>query len=165
MAEYYRQVGKNSQLYNILQSVMRTPKLAPTVMFQVAAAYNRAQMYPQMDQVLRKCMRTMPPSTPPQAFLNIAAMYSRSGNGTGMRDSLKLYLKRQPKDWKAWLDLATIQMQLNNIGGAREAVGNALHYGGPQARQTIQSNPALNRLIRPVAGQQNLMKILNSTRR
>jgi len=149
LAEYYRQVGQIGRFNNLLQSIMSNKKLPPQIQFQVALAYNRAKEYRQMDMVLNKCLAAMPNNTPPNVFLNIARLYSQSKNGVGMQNALKKYLAKQPRDWKAWLDLASIETQLKKPGAAREALGSALRYGGPQAREQIQKNPYLNKMLRP----------------
>jgi tetratricopeptide (TPR) repeat protein len=157
LAKLYRQVGQNGRFNSLLQSILHTKNLPPQIQFQVAVAYDQAKMYPQMNQALNMCLASLPPNTAPKAFLNIARMFAKAGNGPGTRKALKLYLKKVPNDWKAWMDLATIELQLKNTAGATEALGQALHYGGPEARQTIQSNPALNNLLRSRASRAKKM--------
>jgi tetratricopeptide (TPR) repeat protein len=161
LADYYRRVGQIGRFDGLLQSIMRTKNLPPQIQFQVAIAYSQAKLYSQMNRTLDACLASLPPNTQPQAFLDIAKMYTKSNNAKGVRRALLRYLKHKQDDWKAWMDLATIELQLQNRKGATDAIGKALHYGGPEARQIIQANPALNNLIWNRSGRNTTKKLLN----
>ena len=143
-----------------MQSILNNKNLPPTILFKVALAYDKAEQYKEMDKVLTRCISKMPPNTSPQAFLDIARLYAKSKNGIGMKNALTMYLKRAPNDWRAWMDLASLELQLRNTAQANAALGAAIRYGGPEARQEIQKNTLLNNLLKSRASRtQNLMNM------
>jgi hypothetical protein len=81
-----------------------------------------------------------------QPFLDIAKLYSKSKNPTGMRNAMKAYLERAPKDWRAWLDLASLDLQHGDPTQAGVSLGAAIRYGGSDAQRLIQSNPDLKKI-------------------
>jgi Flp pilus assembly protein TadD len=160
LAELYRQVGQTGRFNGLMQSILNNKNLPPAILFKVALTYDKAKNYKEIDKVLTRCMSEMPSNTPPQAFLDIARLYAKSKNGIGMKNALTMYLKRAPNDWRAWMDLASVEMQLRNQTQASAALGAAIRYGGPQARQEIQKNTLLNNLLRSRTSRtQNLMNM------
>ncbi len=120
--------------------------LPPFIHFQVAQAYDRIKKYKKMDQALTLCLTRLPKNTPAQPFLDIAKLYSKSKNPTGMRNAMKAYLERAPKDWRAWLDLASLDLQHGDTTQAGVSLGAAIRYGGSDAQRLIQSNPNLKKI-------------------
>jgi Flp pilus assembly protein TadD len=148
LAEYYRQIGQIGRFKGLLDSISRTRNIPPQVQYQVALAYAKAKYYPEMNHALDACLKTLPSNTDPQAYLQIANLYAKGNNGIGMANSLNKYLRIKPKDWRAWLDLASIEIQLKHAAEANAALNAAIRYGGNTARQEIVKNPLLNQLIK-----------------
>jgi predicted Zn-dependent protease len=113
-----------------------------------------------MNKVLDRCLRQIPKNSTGQPFLDIARMYAKSRNGIGMRNALSQYLQRTPNDWRAWMDLASLEIQLKNTPAANAALSSAIRYGGPEARQAIQKNKMLSELLKSRSSRtQNLMNM------
>jgi len=160
LADLYRQVGQIGRHNNLLSSILNNKNLPAPILFQVAQKYEQTKNYKAMDKALTLCLKKMPENAPANNFLTIARMYSKSRNGVGMRDSLTAYLKRAPNDWRAWMDLASIQMQLKDPTNASASLGAAIRYGGTEAQQTIQKNPTLNNLLKSRSSRtKNLMNM------
>jgi len=148
LADLYRQIGQAGRHNNLLSSILNNKNLPAPILFQVAQKYEQTKNYKAMNGVLTLCMKKLPANAPANNFLAIAKMYAKAQNGVGMRDALTAYLKRKPNDWRAWMDLASIQMQLRDPTNASASLGAAIRYGGTEAQQIIQKNPALNKLLK-----------------
>jgi tetratricopeptide (TPR) repeat protein len=160
LAELYRQIGQVGRHNALLASILKTPNLPPNIQFKVAQAYDRTKNYKEMNKVLDKCLKQIPKNSSGQPFLDIARLYAKARNGIGMKNALNQYLQRTPNDWRAWMDLASIEVQLKNIPAANAALSSAIRYGGPEARQAIQKNQMLNNLLKSRSSRtQNLMNI------
>jgi hypothetical protein len=61
---------------------------------------------------------------------------------------LERYLRREPGDWKAWMDMATVQLQMKRPAEAVQAVQKAVQIGGMQAMSLISEDPRLAPLLR-----------------
>ena len=147
LAELYRKAGQIGRSDGILSSMLGNKTLPPFIHFQVAQAYDRIKKYKKMDQALALCLTRLPKNAPAQPFLDIAKLYSKSKNPTGMRNAMKAYLERAPKDWRAWLDLASLDLQHGDTTQAGVSLGAAIRYGGSDAQRLIQSNPNLKKIL------------------
>ena len=103
---------------------------------------HRAKKFDVMHQGLQACLKVLPPgtATPPELYLNMAKMYADAQMAPQMAQQLTNYLKRKPNDWKAWLDLAYINLTLKRIDAATEALRQARRVGGAEAERTILSD-------------------------
>ncbi len=129
-------------------------------MIKVAQAYDKTKNYGEMNKILNRYLQLAPKNSPAQPFLDIARLYAKARNGIGMKNALNKYLERTPNDWRAWLDLASIEVQLRNVDAANAALSSAIRYGGPEARQAIQKNKMLSDLLKSRSSRtQNLMNI------
>ncbi|MBT3194659.1 MAG: DUF2723 domain-containing protein [Verrucomicrobia bacterium] len=146
LAELYRKAGHLGKFDSVLSAMVSNKELPPFIHFQVAQAYDRAKQYKKMDKALTLCLSRMPENSPGQAYLDIARMYSKAKNAKGMRTAMQAYLKRTPNDWRAWMDLASLDLQLGDPNQASASLGAAIRYGGAEARQLIQKNPTLMKL-------------------
>jgi hypothetical protein len=146
LAELYRQSGQIGRHNALLNGIRDNKDLPPIVHFQTAQAYERVQQYADMNKALTLCLSRMPENAPAKAFLDIAHLFAKGKNATGMRNAMKAYVKRNPSDWRAWLDVASLDLQHGDRDGAGASLGVAIRYGGAQAEQLIQKNPALKKL-------------------
>jgi tetratricopeptide (TPR) repeat protein len=148
LASLYRQVGQKGRFNSLLSSILNTKKLPLQIRFQVAVAYAQSKQFNEMSRVLDYCLKSMPSNVNPQVYLQVASMYAQGGNPTGMVKALNIYLKHNPQDWKAWLDLANVEIRTNHPDQANSALNSALRYGGNEARNEIMKNQLLNQLLK-----------------
>jgi len=155
LADLYRQAGMMGRFNSLAGSILANESLPPPFHFRLAQLYERAKKFKQMTQAIDKCIARMPENTPANAYLEMAKMYNKAKNAGGMRKAMLEYLKRSPKDWKAWLDLASLEAQLKNNNGAAAAIKNAIRYGGAEGERLIHQNPLLRPfLVRAAPGGQ-----------
>ncbi len=146
LAELHRQSGNVGRHNSLLNDILGNKDLSPDVLFKIARSFGQVNRNDKMISALDRCLDSLPEKADPKAFLDIFQLYAKAGHASGMNKSLSLYVRRRPNDWRAWLDLATLRMQLGDEKGAGEALGVALRYGGPDAENKIQSNPHLKKL-------------------
>ncbi len=158
LAELYRSAGQIGKFSGLLNGILNSKDMPPVVFFQVAQAFDRAKRYSEMNKALDLCLARLPENTQARAFLDIARLYGKGKNNAGMRKAMQAYLKRSPNDWKAWLDMASLHLQFGDTNQASSALGAAIRFGGPEAQQLIQKNPALRKIRQTHASRtRNLM--------
>jgi hypothetical protein len=57
-----------------------------------------------------------------------------------MMNVMEAYLKRMPSDWKAWLDLAAMQLHSKLTKRATRSLEQAMMAGGNEAIKTINGD-------------------------
>ncbi len=143
LADLYRQAGRMDRFMALAGGLLSSPDMPSFMLLPLAQLYEQSGRPQEMTQALTLCLQRMPPDTPPDALLNIAQMFAKAGNPVGMRQAIEAYLKLRPNDWRAWLDLALLQMQLGDPEQAKSSLGVAVRYGGAEAQRTIQTNSQL----------------------
>jgi len=145
----YREVGDMGNFGQLARSMLDNDALPPNVHFDLARQFEAANRTGQTVQALDKVLeRLAPDAVRPGFFIQAAQMYGRAGRPDRMRDTMDRYLAREPADWRAWLDHATLSLQLQEPDTAVESLRQAVRHGGQEAERTIAGNPHLTRLHR-----------------
>ncbi len=147
LADLYRHAGRMDRFMQLTMDLLQDPDLPAFVLLPLAQLFEQAGRLGEMHRALGLCMERMPPEVPPEVFTQIARMLSRVNDLAGMRKALKAYLDRQPNDWRAWLDMATIELNLGDSDQASVSLGVAIRYGGDDAQRAIQINAQLSPLL------------------
>jgi thioredoxin-like negative regulator of GroEL len=146
LASLYLQGGRQDRFLQIAGGLLQSPDMPAFMLLPLAQLYDHARRPQEMARALTLCLERMPPDAPVQELLNIAQLFGKHQNPVGMRQALKAYLNRQPTDWRAWLDLATLDVQAGDQEQASVSLGLAVRYGGADAQRAIQQN----RMLAPV---------------
>jgi thioredoxin-like negative regulator of GroEL len=143
LADLYRQANRPDDFMNLTARLLSTPDLPSFALLPLAQLYDQAARPQEMSQALTLCLERMPADVPPQVLLDIVRLFSKANQLQGMRSALQKYLDRQPNDWKAWLDLATLDIRLGQPAQAASSMGVSVRYGGADAQRAIQGNSVL----------------------
>jgi thioredoxin-like negative regulator of GroEL len=143
LADLYRQANRSDDFMNLTARLLNTPDLPSFALLPLAQLYDQAGRPQEMSQALTQCLERIPGDVPPQVLLDIVRLFSKANQVQGMRNALQKYLDRRPNDWKAWLDLATMDIRLGHPEQAASSMGVAVRYGGADAQRAIQGNPVL----------------------
>ncbi|MGQ9661205.1 MAG: protein O-mannosyl-transferase family [Kiritimatiellia bacterium] len=141
LADLYRKAGDSGKFMAILNGIIGDPKLPPAAHFRAGELLAQSKQYAEMVKALDLCMARMTGGVPPEVYLRIASHYAAAQKADKMSEALQRYLKLRPTDWKAWLDLATVQMIQKDTNGALTALEQALRLGGAQALDIVQKDP------------------------
>lgn len=167
LADLYRQTGNMGHFNQLARSLLENQGLPAQIRFRLAKLYDAAGQPAEVVKALDLCLASMPADTPAGPFLEIAQLYGKANRPDGMLRAMEAYLRKQPNDWKVWLDHASLNAQLGKPDRALESLGVALRYGGTQAEQLIAVNPVLGPLRRQMTtrtrGLMNLGAMPNST--
>jgi hypothetical protein len=74
-------------------------------------------------------------------------MYAEARRADRMAAAMDQYLKRRPLDWRGWVDMASIQLALNNKEAAVQALERSLRTGGNEARSQIEKDPRFRPML------------------
>ena len=77
---------------------------------------------------------------PPNYYLMIAKMYADARRMDLLAHALQRYLSRQPGDPRVWVDLAAVQIVLQQTDLALESVRRAIELAGDQARDILRND-------------------------
>ncbi len=137
-----------NQFMHLMNQIVSNKNLPAVYHFKAAELLFQARKIPMMLQALELCWGRLPDNVPKQVYLQIVRMYAKVRQPEKMSKWLKAYLDREPKDWKAWLDYAKIQLSFKNVDEARKALNKAAAAGGDKALRIIRGDPAFQRIMR-----------------
>jgi len=140
LADLYRQANQTQHFVSIMKGLIGTSNVPPQYLYKAAQMLQAAKQYDTMDEALTVMMKRLPANTDPSLYLNVAKMYADAQRAERMLPAIEGYLKLRPKDWKAWLDLASINLGLKNLDAARSALIKAKSIGGFQAAEAIRKD-------------------------
>jgi tetratricopeptide (TPR) repeat protein len=140
LSEAYLQVQRMGDFMAMMNSLMTATNLPAPIFYRAASMLRSARQLPEMVRAVDLCMQNMPSNSPPEVFLNLSRMYAEAGRADRMLGPLQEFLKRQPNDWKAWLDLAYIQLTVGQTNNAAQSLSQARNRGGQEAMQIIQQD-------------------------
>jgi len=143
LASLYLQGGRVDRFLAVAGGMLQSPQMQSFILLPLARLYDQAKRPQEAARALTLCLDRMPANAPAQELLNIVQLFGKIKQPAGMRRALKAYLDRQPTDWRAWLDLATLDLQAGNREQAAASLGLAVRYGGADAQRTIKQNPTL----------------------
>jgi len=143
LAGLYLQSGRHDRFLQVAGGLLESPQMPSFLLMALARLYDQAQRPQELGRALTLCLQRMPPDAPTQELLNIAQIFGKINNPVGMRLALKAYLDREPTDWRAWLDLATLDIRIGDRDQAGASLGVAVRYGGADAQRAIQHNQML----------------------
>ena len=95
---------------------------------------------PMLVKSLDLCVERLPPDAPPDIIIDMARMYAKAQRYDRMAVALKVYLRRIPTDWKAWLDLSAIQINMKQMPEASKSLEQAIRCGGQEAMGVVQQD-------------------------
>jgi len=153
LAQCMLQLQRRNEFNLIVAEVLASSNLPGQFYYKAVTLLHEAKEYTMLGRALDVCGPTLPSNSPPEVFLNMARMYYDAKRVDKMAEFLLEYVKRRPEDWKAWLDLAFVQMTLGRTNLAAQSLLQARNAGGEEAEAAIGSDerfaPIRNRIFTP----------------
>lgn len=162
LIQCYQQGGKNQKFVALTRKLLTQTNLPPEVFLKIAGLSMQAKQYREMTAALALCENKLGSRTPPNIYLEIAKMYAAAKRMDKMLPALEKYLRLNPSDWKAWLDMASVQYSIKKTPAATRAMQEALRTGGAQALTVINKDKRLQEIARLIPRNQmrpNLMTL------
>jgi len=150
LSDCYFQAGQTASAIGLLNSIVSNINLPAFYYLNAAKSFQRGSRTDEMNRALDLCMNRIQTNAPPEAFIEIARLYAQSSQLDKMATVLEKYLIIQPGDWKAWMDLASIQVGMNQTNAAEKSLRNAVRTGGSLAFQAINQDQRFN-AIKPAS--------------
>ncbi len=82
----------------------------------------------------------------PAKLRRVYEIHGAARNQTAMLDAVLTYLRHAQNDWQAWLDCASLLLATGESARARQAMANAVRFGGREAETVISQVEHLRRL-------------------
>ncbi|MDA3798411.1 MAG: DUF2723 domain-containing protein [Kiritimatiellae bacterium] len=142
LTKLYAEAGYKSRFVHTI-GIIRKADLSPEQQIYVANLYKNVGMKKEMVEVLTKVSALDLPANKANLYIDMAQLYSSVGDVNSLRNCLNKYLKLNPNDWRAWLDLATLNYQLKDKNAAKIAVDKAIRLGGSDAMNEVKKNQML----------------------
>lgn len=140
LVDLYRQARRQALVIQMARSILRTKRMMPQYYIDLATVLLKAKEFKLMDEALQAFMKNVPPKTPAGMYLKIAQMYAAAKNQGRMSEALSAYLKVNPRDWRAWLDQAALQLASRRTQEAIGSLETAIRTGGDEALKVIRSD-------------------------
>ena len=148
LIQCYQQGRKNQQFVQLTRKLLTQTNLPPEVFLKIAGLSMQAKQYKEMITALELCETKLDPRTPPNVYLEIAKMYAAAKRMDKMLPALEKYLRLNPSDWKAWLDMASVQYSMKNTAAATRSMQEAIRTGSSQALIIINKDQRLQEIAR-----------------
>jgi tetratricopeptide (TPR) repeat protein len=135
LAQNYLQMQRRNDFRATMLNVLATGNLPFEFYLRAAALLHGGQFMQDAVRALDMAWNAMPSNrpVPPAILQDIARMYASAGQTEKMATVVKEYLKRAPADWKAWLDLAAVQIMSGRPAEATKSLENSIRQGGREA--------------------------------
>jgi tetratricopeptide (TPR) repeat protein len=140
LATLYLQVGQIPKFNAMAASILNNKDLPSMYHYQVAQLYSRNKDMANMVKALDLCLPHIPTNAPSNLLLDIAQLYAKARRLDRMLESMLVYVKRKPDDWRAWLDVAAMQVGMKRNDEANKALDQAVRYGGSEALDMIMED-------------------------
>lgn len=139
LADLYRRANMIPEFLQLTGNVMQNTNMPWQIYYRVAGLLRDAGRHGEMSQTLDFLMPRVPVAPPEtsQVLLEIIKMYGTARRPDRMAQVLDIYLQRNPKDWRAWLDSALVRLGMNQPNEAGKAVEQAVDIGGLQALDIV----------------------------
>ena len=82
----------------------------------------------------------------PEMLVRMADSFMASQDSQKALYAVKALLRRDPKNWKAWLEFSKLSYTLGKINESAVAMRDAIRIGGTEAERHISSNQELYRI-------------------
>jgi len=138
LAQCYLQLQRRSEFNLMVAGILASTNLPGQFYYKAATLVHEAKEYNTLGHALDVCAGALPSNSPPDVYLNMARMYYDAKRVDKTAEFLQEYLKRNPADWKAWLDLAAIYLGLQRTDAASRALEQAKAHGGAEAARAIR---------------------------
>jgi tetratricopeptide (TPR) repeat protein len=161
LIQCYQQSGKRQQFAGLTRKLLTQTNLPPEVFLRIAGLSLQAKQYKEVITALELCENKLGPRTPPNVYLEIAKMYAGAKRADKMLPALEKYLRLNPSDWKAWLDLASVQYSMKKTAAATRAMQEAVRTGGQQAIAIINKDQRLQAIAQHMPRNQMKPNLMN----
>jgi len=164
LAGLYRQARQKPHFVAVMKGIIGTENVPWQLLFQASRMLHEAKEYDLMGEAITTMLSRMPDKGDPNIYLGVAKMYADAKRPDGMLTAVEAYLKLRPNDWKAWLDLASVNIGLKKPEAARRALAKARSVGGFQAEEMIRKDRRFSSLLQrrasdPSADRMDLINI------
>ncbi len=153
LAEEYLKAGQIHIFRSIAQNIVKVKNLPTGVYYKLGLLCQQAKQMTEMVEALTLAAQKLPTNAKPEILLDITSRFSSVQRADKMAEVMTIYLKRRPSDWKAWVDLALVQIALKKQPSALSAMRQALRYGGNPAMNLMSKDNRLAPLLRQAAPQ------------
>lgn len=159
LADLYREATQVSKLAALTDNILANSNLPPQIFFRLATIVQQVGMFDHMNRCLDAFQANASNNVPPEAWVEAARLYAQTRQMDKMLYSLDQYLAMRPGDWKAWLDRASLMLELKKTEEASESINRALNAGGQSALDIIRNDKRFAPLLQQK--QQKTTDLLN----
>lgn len=149
LALAYRDLGQNESAAVYLEQLAGLPTLPVEKLFEIGTLLSSLKKAAGAAKAMDGVMARMPANMPADKLLEVVRIYGESGQPDKMAPVLSRYLQLNPRDWEAWLDMATLCAMRQQSQQMQFALQKALEVGKGHALQRIQENNILRQAAAP----------------
>jgi tetratricopeptide (TPR) repeat protein len=161
LAEGYLKAGQVHIFRSIAQNVIKVKTLSTGIYYKLGILCQQAKQNKEMVEALVLAAEKLPANAKPEILLDITSRLSSVQRADKMAEVMALYVKRRPSDWKAWVDLALVQLALRKQAEALKSTQQAIRYGGNAAMTLMRDDKRLAPLLKHAAPRpQNLDRLM-----
>jgi tetratricopeptide (TPR) repeat protein len=108
------------------------------VLLRLAALFVRAKEKKGADDAMKRFFDELPSNAPPDKLAEAADICIRNQNLALAARAMEAYVRVDPGNWKAWLNLGALNMALRKKPETFAALETAVQIGGEAARDVLR---------------------------
>jgi len=152
LAQAYASVGQVGLANRTLRRILDDPKVPKSFDLFYFAAQIQAQAGLRGDaaQTMKKAKSVAPANLDPRLNREMAGIFSEGGMYDLADAALNDYLRAQPKDVDAWMDLVLVKDKLGDTASAHNAIRQAYGVNPNAAAERLRTSQELQRIAAPL---------------
>jgi tetratricopeptide (TPR) repeat protein len=154
-----RAFGDQSAFIGMIETVLKQRKYSSDVYLRVAKMCSDVRDYGRMNRALQLFRETAPSNIPPDMYRAATGLYAGSGNLVAACEMLRVFLAVRPTDFRAWQELAAMNMGMKKETDALAALRRAVKVGAEASRDAIRAD----KRFRPLQSNEEFRKLIRST--
>jgi len=147
LAMGYRELGQNEAAALHFEQLLTVANIPPETLVEIAGFLGGVNRIPSAVRAADMAMSRLGANPNPALLMTLVQVYATANQPDKMIPPLSTYLKLQPGDWNAWLEMATLYAFKQQQQQMIYALQRAIDIGKNAALQRIQEHPILKQAI------------------
>ena len=147
LAMGYRELGQNEAAAIHFEHLLNVANIPPETLVEIAGFLGGVNRIPSAVRAADLAMSRLGSTPNPSLLMTLVQVYATANQPDKMMQPLSTYLKLQPNDWNAWLEMATLYAFKQQQQQMMYALQRAIDVGKNAALQRIQEHPILKQTI------------------
>jgi predicted Zn-dependent protease len=151
LAQAHASLGQVSAAVGTLKRLLSAPGEKPfDLLLASAQLYSQCGQRGEAAKTLKDALGKAPPSLDPNLQRGMAGIFAEGGMNAEADACLNAFLRANPNDIDAWMQLAIVKDALGLVQDSQNAIIQAYRLNANEAARRLQSSEQLQRIAAPL---------------